>query len=175
MDHPRTPPRGISIRPITTADRDGLTTFYAGLSDDSRQTRFHGVSHGISARAATTFCGPDHEHREGFVAVASDRPADPPTIVGHLCLEPAGAGGVEMAVAVSDPRQGAGIGRALLDAAIAWARHHAVGSLQASMLTTNSAIVGLLRSPGLPLRFSKTAAGVVTATLELAPAVPTAA
>ena len=168
-------PRGIRVRPIGPADHDALATFYAGLSDESLWSRFHGVAHGISDGTATVFCGPDHEHREGFVAVASGGRGVPPEIVGHLCLEPAGAATIELAVAVADPWQGHGVGRALLGAAIDWARRHRVRTLQASMLTTNSAILGLLRSARLPTRLSTPKAGVVTATMDVTPALSTAA
>jgi acetyltransferase len=168
-------PRGITIRPIGPADHDALAAFYGELSDESLWSRFHGVAHGISDGAATAFCGPDHEHREGFVAVLRGRRGKSPVIVGHLCLEPAGVDEAELAVAVADRWQGRGVGRALLHTAIVWARHHGIARLQASMLTTNSAILGLLRSARLPTRLSKPRAGVVTATMELSPALCTAA
>jgi GNAT superfamily N-acetyltransferase len=175
MERRTAAPRGITIRPIGPADHDALAAFYGELSEESLWSRFHGVAHGISDGAATVFCGPDHEHREGFVALARGRRGAAPVIVGHLCLEPAGADEVELAVAVADRWQGRGVGRALLRAAIAWARCHDVTRLQASMLTTNSAILGLLRSARLPTRLSKPQAGVVTATMELTPALCTAA
>ncbi len=168
-------PVGITIRPIGPDDQTALAAFYAGLSDESLWSRFHGVAHGISAGTATVFCGPDHEHREGFVATATVGPATGAVIVGHLCLEPAGDETVEMAVAVADRWQGRHIGTALLNAAVDWAGRHHVRRLQASMLTTNSAILGLLRSVRVPTRLSTPRAGVVTATLDLPPVLSTAA
>lgn len=175
MGRPVAPPEGITVRPIGPDDHDALGTFYAGLSDESLWSRFHGVAHGISDGTATVFCGPDHEHREGFVAIAGTDRRSAPEIVGHLCLEPVAPDEVEMAVAVADRWQGRGVGRALLATAIAWARGHHVARLQASMLTTNSAILGLLRSAELPTRISAPRAGVVTATLDLPPVLSTAA
>lgn len=165
-------PTPVRIRRIRSEDRDALSRFYADLADDSRYARFHAFSHGIDTRAAGSLCGPDHEHREGFVAVDVDAGGDG-EIVGHLCLEPCGAG-MEMAVAVADDWQRHGIGGALLDAAIQWAARHNVDTLEASMLTTNAAVLGLIRSVGRPIRLSAPGAGVVRATIELVsrPAAP---
>ena len=160
----------VQIRRISAADQDALSRFYAGLTEDSRYARFHAVSSGIDDRAARSLCGPDHEHREGFVAVATG-PIGEGEIVGHLCLEPC-EGGMEMAVAVADDWQRQGVGRALLDAALAWTADHGVGTLEASMLTTNAAVLGLIRSVGRPIRLSAPGAGVVRATIELARPTP---
>lgn len=157
----------IWIRPIEAGDRDALMRFYAALSADSLALRFHGASNGIAERAARFFCGPDHEHREGLVAVLAEPPAAAPMIVGHLCLEPSGDREVEMAVAVADRWQRHGIGRQLLVAAMVWAEDHGVDRLRASMLSSNAAILGLLRSMGRVVTLSMPGAGVVDATIDL--------
>ena len=165
----------IRIRPIEPEDSDALLQFYAGLSPDSMARRFHGASNGIAERAARFFCCPDHEHREGLVAVLDEPGASTPTIVGHLCLEPSGAHEVEMALAVADRWQRHGIGRRLLVAAMSWADDHGIDRLRASMLSTNAAILGLLRSMGRVVTLSMPGAGVTDATIDLANAVRTAA
>lgn len=157
----------VLIRPIEPADRDALMQFYAALSSDSLARRFHGAGNGIADRAARFFCGPDHEHREGLVAVLDEPGAPAATIVGHLCLEPSGSQEVEMAVAVADRWQRHGIGRRLLVAAITWADDHAIVRLRASMVSTNAAIVGLLRSIGRDVALSMPGAGVVDVTIDL--------
>ena len=158
----------IRIRPIEPGDRDALFDFYAALSADSLAQRFHGASIGIVDRAAVFFCGPDHEHREGFVAVLEEPGVAPaPTIVGHLSVEPSGPNEVEVAVAVADAWQRHGIGRRLLQAAWVWAEHHGIERLRASMLSTNVAILGLLRSMGRAVTLSMPGAGVVEATIDL--------
>jgi GNAT superfamily N-acetyltransferase len=163
---PITAPSTIRVRPIAPGDRDGVTRFYAGLSPDSLEARFLGATPGIGAETARIFCGPDHEHREGFVAEASDG-AGEWTIVGHLCLEPSAAGRVEMAIAVGEAWRRRGIGRALLEAAIAWARAHDIVGLDASMRWSNGAILGLVRSTGLPVRFGAEDGGTIDITLDL--------
>jgi acetyltransferase len=157
---------GFLIRPIRPADRHELSRFYAGLSVESRLARFHAVSRGIGDEAARLLCGPDHEHREGFVAEPVDALPGDPAIVGHLCLEP-GDAGLEMAVAVAEAWQARGIGRALLLAALDWARDQDVALLQASMLSTNSAVLGLIASIGRPVRESTASAGVVIVTIDV--------
>jgi acetyltransferase len=157
----------VLIRPIEPGDRDALMRFYVALSADSLALRFHGASNGIAERAARFFCGPDHEHREGLVAVLDEPGAPAPTIVGHLCLEPSGGHEVEMAVAVADRWQRHSIGRRLLVAAMTWAEANGVDRLRASILSSNAAILGLLRSMGRVVTLTNPGAGVVDATIDL--------
>jgi acetyltransferase len=149
----------VSIRPIRSDDAAALERFYVELSEDSRRLRFFGATRGLSHTQSTTFCTTDHDHREGFVAtvaVADGDNAQVPgageRIVGHICLEPAGSRRAEMAIAVADEFQRAGIGRRLIEAALEWARRARVATLTATMLTGNAGIHRLVLSLGLPTR-----------------------
>jgi GNAT superfamily N-acetyltransferase len=164
----------VQIRPIRTSDRDELSRFYAGLSAESRYARFHAVSRGIGDKAAGVLCGPDHEHREGFVAKVVTADLGGSEIIGHLCLEP-GESGLEMAIAVADDWQRRGVGRSLLDAALSWAADHGIVRLEASMLSTNSAILGLVASLERPTHMSSPSAGIVIVTIDISGALPQAA
>jgi GNAT superfamily N-acetyltransferase len=157
-------PPAIRIRPIRPSDAVGLRAFYAGLTDESRRTRFFGVTSGIGAGQSSWFCHPDHAHREGFVAVT---PGSRGRIVGHVCVEPVDRASAEVAVAVDDAWQGHGIGRRLVVAAIEAARRDGYHQLVATMLAGNPAIQRLLASVDLPMRSRPVGAGVVEATLEL--------
>jgi acetyltransferase len=168
------PPDAVTIRAITPDDRTELARFYAALSADTLNARFHGATRGIEDRVARFFCGPDHEHREGLVAELAVAP-DEPRIIGHLCLEPTGSGEVEMAIAVADAWQGQGVGRALLTQSIAWAQVHAVERLRASMLWSNAAILGLLRSVDRPVTLRSAADGDLEGVIDVRSAVLTAA
>ena len=161
--------RRIRIRPIQPADHDELRRFYAGLSDESRRTRFFTATAGIGDRQSTYFCTPDHAHREGFVAVTgpSDRIDRPDRIVGHVCLEPDGPDRAEIAIAVADAVQGRGIGRQLVEVAVDWARRDGIRTLSATMLGGNPAIQRLLLHLGLPTVTRPVGAGVVQVTIEL--------
>ena len=151
-----------------------LARFYADLSFDSLEARFHGASRGIGDGTARFFCGPDHEHREGLVAECTD--ADGRTrIVGHVCLEPIHQGEAEMAIAIADGWQHHGLGRAMLARSIAWARGHGVTELSASIRSSNGAMIGLIRSLGLPVTFVNRDGGVVEAIVDLRVPIPHAA
>jgi acetyltransferase len=164
------------VRPIRADDRDELSRFYAALSPESRFSRFHATTRGIGDDAASMLCGADHEHREGFVAeaVGVRLSAADPALVGHICLEPSPSG-FEMAIAVADDWQGQGVGRALLLAAVDWAASHGIALLQASALSTNSAVLGLIASIGHPVRELSPVSGVVNVTIHVGGARPKAA
>jgi len=159
-------PGACRIRPIAPGDREALARFYGDLSFDSRESRFHGASPGIGDGMARFFCGPDHEHREGLVAECTDA-IGRPTIVGHVCLEPIHERDAEIAIAIADGWQHHGLGRAMLARSIAWARGHGVTELSASIRSSNGAMIGLIRSPGLPVTFVNHDAGVAVAIVDL--------
>jgi GNAT superfamily N-acetyltransferase len=174
MTDRRLPP-GIRIRRIRRDDLASLEHFYASLSADSLDARFHGATRGIGDRTARSFCGPDHLHREGLVAVTSRRPGSD-LIVGHLCLEPIdGTVDLEMAVAVADAWQHRGIGRALLAAAIDWAAAHGVARLRATVRWSNPAIIALLRSAHRPMHVATDEDGASQAVIDLRQPEPAAA
>jgi acetyltransferase len=165
----------VTIRPIEPGDRVALTRFYETLSTDSLSDRFHGACRGIADKAAGRFCGPDHEHREGIVAVLPGDDDGAVRIVGHLCVEPSAPGEVEMAVAVADDFQRRGIGRALLAGAIRWAHDHGIRRLRASMRWSNGAIISLVRSSGHAVAWSTPRDGDLEAVLDVEASMPTAA
>jgi len=164
---PATPDDRITIRPIDPLDRAQLEVFYAELSGESRHNRFLYLSVGVSSAQSRLFCRPDHEHGEGFVAVASGGPAGGERIVGHLCLEPDGADTAEMAVAVGDAYQRRGIGRQLLAAGVAWARRERIGRLTATTYSTNAGIHRLVAGLGMPMQVWWSGGGVVEMAIDL--------
>jgi len=165
------PTGDVGIRPIRAGDTSELERFYAGLSDESRRLRFFAVTRGLSAAQSAAFCSADHAHREGFVATIPDPRGRRDRIIGHLCLEPAGDGRAEVAIAVADEFQRGGIGRRLTTAAIAWAQAAGVDTLTASMLTSNAGIHRLVAALGLPSRLQPS--GVDTSRVDITvPAAP---
>jgi GNAT superfamily N-acetyltransferase len=156
------------IRRIGPADHDRLRAFYADLSDESRRTRFLGATSGIGDEQSDWFCCPDHSHREGFVATI-DQTATADRFVGHACIEPDGPSSAEIAVAVAEDARGQGIGRALVEAAVAWARRDGFVTLTATMLAANPPIQRLLTSLDLATTARSIGAGVIEIRIDLGP------
>lgn len=158
-------PSHIGVRAIRATDASELQRFYAGLSPESRRTRFFSVSPGLDQAQSLSFCTTDHNHQEGFVAVSHAGRAGRERIVGHLCLEPDGEHVAEVAIAVADEFQHRGVGRRLLAAGAAWARREHVGRLTATALAGNAPIHRLLMGLGLPTRVRYVGAGVAEITI----------
>lgn len=164
----------MSIRRIRPTDGPEIERFYAALSTESRRTRFFAVGAGLSHRQSVTFCTPDHDHREGFVAVVPDPARHDERIVGHLCLEPAGVEVAEIAIAVADAAQHRGIGRQLMEAGLDWARAEGFTTLTATAFAGNGPIHRLLSGLGLPARTHDAGSGIEDITIDLRPAVAVA-
>jgi acetyltransferase len=162
-------PSEVRIRRVRPTDAPDLERFYAALSEDSRLRRFLGVVRGLNARQASTFCTPDDDHREGFVAVVSAGSPPAGRIVGHLCLEPDGTDTAEVAIAVADDWQRRGLGRRLMEAGLRWARRAGVTRFTATMFADNAGIHRLLLGLGLPAETRLVIAGVSAITIYLTP------
>lgn len=139
-----------------------LESFYDGLSGESRHARFFSVAGRPSHDQSLAFCSPDHDHREGYVAVLPSR-----RIVGHLCLEPAGGHGVEVAVAVADDVRHQGIGRRLLDAGVRWGLAGGFTTLTAAAWVGNAPIHHLLAGLGRPMRAVDAGSGIEDIRIDL--------
>jgi len=160
------------IRHVRPGDGPAIAAFYAGLTAESRRTRFFGTTRGISPIEARRFATARRRGGDGFLAI------DGGTVVGHLCLEPTmtGDGPVEeVAVAVAEDWRNRGLGRALLSAAIRSARNRGVRALEATMLTGNAPIHALLEGCGLPWHTRALEPGRETIRIEVAAALDGAA
>ena len=160
--------RRVAIRPIDPADADGLCAFYRTLSPRSRYARFLGTAAGISDATVSQFAEVDHTVAEGLVAILHEHgPADG-AIVGHLCLEPDGAGSNELAIAVADEFRGHGIGKAMVRRAVESARRRGVHRLTATMFATNTPMRRLMLDTGWKTAVDELDAGVESIEMELA-------
>lgn len=157
----------VSIRPIRPIDAGDLERFYESLSVESRWARFFGGTAGLSHEQSSSFCTPDHHHREGFVAEFPPVSGSPGRIVGHLCLEPDGNRTAEFAIAVADAFHRRGIGRRLMKAGFAWAAREGVAAVTGTMLESNAEIRGLVAGMGLPVSFRALGSNVLAVTVDL--------
>jgi acetyltransferase len=160
-------PHAVRVRRVDALDTDGLAQFYANLSVESRYSRFLGTTRGIQRDASRGFCDPDHEHAEGFVAALNVAGPDEGRIVGHVCLLAAGEGTLELAIAVADAFQRCGVGRRLLEAALAWARQRGFRAVIATALAANGSVLHLLASGPLGSTISQARSGTVSVRIPL--------
>jgi GNAT superfamily N-acetyltransferase len=136
----------IRVRRVAAGDGPALERFYAELSPESLRLRFHAATRGISVAEAEDLARVDHQHREGFVAVADGR------IVGHLVLEPDGPAREEMAIAVRERHQHHGVGTLLITAGLASARLRGIGRIVAWVLPDNLHMRHLITALPHPVR-----------------------
>ena len=166
MDKPTNRASDIVIRRVRPDDQPALRGFYAELAPESRRARFLGYGPGVSDATSRSFCTPDHMHGEGFVALLPASTGDA-QVVGHLCLEPAGRGRLELAVAVANAHQGGGIGRRLMEAALHWAAEHSTTEIVATAFADNSRVLRLLSSAPYGARVLPADGGLVDVVIPL--------
>ncbi len=135
----------VRVRPVHVNDAPALGRFLRGLSDDARRYRFFG---NVDAQAAADRMvradGTDHH---GLVAVTGN----PPRIVGHAeYLRRPGEPVAEAAFAVSDARQGRGLGTLLLAHLAERASAVGIRMFEAEVMRGNRRMVGMFRASGFP-------------------------
>lgn len=161
--------QAVLVRRIRRSDTSALEAFYGALSAESRRTRFFSVAGRPSHEQSVSFCTPDHDHREGFVAILPAGDGADGRIVGHVCLEPAGGHVAEVAIAVADDLQHQGIGRRLLDAGVRWALAEGFTTLTATAWIGNAPIHRLLAGLGRPSHACAADSGIEDIRLDLRP------
>lgn len=123
---------------------------------------------GISDTTVRRFAEVDHDASEGLVAVLHEPgPADG-AIVGHLCLEPDGAGSNELAITVADEFRGLGIGKAMVQRAVEPAGRRGIHRLTAIMFAANLPMRHLMLDTGWTTAVDDLDAGIESIELELA-------
>ncbi len=129
------PEEVFSVRPAADADRLPLATLMAAVAEE-RDGIATEPPVNIEARAASF-------HLEGsFVAEAAGE------IVGSLHIEANRFGYGELGMMVARPWRGRGVGTALMNAAIDWAREQGLHKLSLSVFPHNAAGIALYRKFG---------------------------
>ena len=134
------------IRPISPADKDGLSEKFDRLSEESRYRRFLSPHPSLSAAELRYFTEVDHHDHEALVAV------DPRLRAGvgiaryiRSREDPKSA---ELAVAVVDDWQGKGVGTRLASALVERAHEEGIGDFTAFVLAENDAMFSLANEVG---------------------------
>jgi acetyltransferase len=159
---PVDPAHRVSIRPIERVDAEGLSDFYADLSERSRRQRFLGATRPpTTEQIAGLVCAP------GVVAVLADRGPRDGAIVGHASIHPDGSGGGEAAFAVADELQGHGLGAQLMAAILEHAHALGIHRLNADLYADNVPMRRLLVHSGRALASDDIDTGIEEITLDL--------
>lgn len=160
--------RWATIRPIERSDAPALFDFYLALSPESLRRRFLGAGRPVDARLLASFV---ERADGGLIATLVERGPRDGDVVGHATVLADGRGGAEIAFAVADHVQGAGIGRALMTDAVALARQRGLREVSASLFADNLPMRRLLNGTGCEVRSDTIEAGVEEISLDLGAAV----
>jgi RimJ/RimL family protein N-acetyltransferase len=129
------PDREFAVRAATEADRLDVSRMFAAVAEE-RDGIATEPPVDVEARARSLTL-------EGsFVAEANGE------IVGMLHVERSRFGFGELGMAVARPRRGQGVGTALLEAAIEWAREEGLHKLSLSVFPHNASAIALYRRFG---------------------------
>jgi acetyltransferase len=132
--------RVIRLRPVERADADALAAFHVALSIETRHFRFFSTWR-PSAEDATRLASPDDD---SFAVVAETDDPGVRRIVGDARWNAASEGVAEMAIAVADDFQGAGLGKALLRHLASEAHRQHIHTFTATVLGANDRMRHLL-------------------------------
>jgi RimJ/RimL family protein N-acetyltransferase len=151
----------LEVRPIRPVDADALVALHGRLSADTIYRRYFGLRPHLSPADVERFTRVDGRTRFALVAL---RGADLVAVARYEGRP--GEKSAEIAVVVDDALQHQGVGRLMLERLVDVAREAGLQELVADVLAGNQAMLGLLRTLGLPGRTASDGE-TVTVVLEL--------
>jgi GNAT superfamily N-acetyltransferase len=137
----------LDVRPIRPDDADALVALHARLSASTIYRRYFGARPHLAPADVERFTRVDGRYRFALVAL---RGRDLVAVARYEGR--AGERSAEIAVVVDDALQHHGIGRVMLERLSDVAAEAGLDELAADVLTGNAAMLGLLRTLGLPRR-----------------------
>jgi GNAT superfamily N-acetyltransferase len=150
------------LRPVVPADRAGLASLHARLSDDSRYLRYLGARRKLPETELTRASRVDYAKRMAFVAFVQG------LLVAYACYAGEGGDSAEVAFHVDDEQQGRGLGTLLLEWLAAYAHERGLRRFTATVLPHNRRMTEVFRDVGFP-RSSRCEGGILNVTLEIDP------
>ncbi len=141
--------RRVSIRQIVVADLDGLRSFFAALSPETRRLRFHCPVKEVPEELLRKLTEVDQRDHVALIAEAESDSDQPATIVAEArYARSATSDCAEFALVVSDHWQHVGLGSSMARAALHHASFAGVRALCGEALADNQAIRRLMLSLG---------------------------
>ncbi len=139
----------LSVRPVRSADEDGLRGFFDRLSDQSRTFRFFTAAASTSDAVARAL-DVDYCHTFGLIATSGPEAE----VVAHAVYVRTGEERAEVAFAIADEVQGRGLGTILLAHLAEAAADNGVEILEAEVLAQNHRMIEVFKESGLPVELS---------------------
>ena len=144
----------LTIRPIRPADMDLEKAFVKKLSDYSRYYRFMQPIRELTPAMLEHFTHPDYDREMALIALANQDGTEEEIGVARYVKYPDGRQ-CEFALAIADAWHGKGVGTALMQALMINARSVGLASMEGFVLSTNQAMLKLVRFLGFSLEISK--------------------
>jgi GNAT superfamily N-acetyltransferase len=149
------------VRPIRPGDADALVALHARLSADTIYRRYFGARPHLASVDVERFTRVDGRARFALVAMGGTDLVAVARYEGRP-----GQSSAELAVVVDDALHHQGVGRLMLERLADVAREAGLTALAADVLAGNAAMLGLLRTLGLPRR-TESDGDTVTVLLDL--------
>jgi acyl-CoA hydrolase/RimJ/RimL family protein N-acetyltransferase len=142
--------RRVLLRPTRASDAGPMQGLFYRLRDEDVRTRFFRRLRSLTDEMALHLCSVGYEREMAFAAVIGERESE--RIVGSSCyyLDPA-TGLADVAYMVDPEWQGTGLGSALQERTIEYARRHGVRGFTADVLAENAPMLAVFRRSGLRL------------------------
>jgi RimJ/RimL family protein N-acetyltransferase len=139
----------VLVRLLKPSDRDLIERVFEGLSPRSRLLRFLAPMPRLPRRTLDALAAVDDTRHVAWIALADDEPVG----VVRWVRDRTDPKRAEIAVEVVDAHQGRGIGRSLVDAALAGAAERGVERLTFDMEDGNLIAIALARAYGAQPRY----------------------
>jgi RimJ/RimL family protein N-acetyltransferase len=136
----------VLVRPVRPDDRDLFVAGFERMSPESRYRRFMGHKRKLSDRELDFFTRLDHDLHEAVGAIDVDSGEGVGVARMHRHAEDASV--AEAAVTIVDDWQGRGLGGLLLERLVGRARELGVKHFDASLFTSNRAMLALFERLG---------------------------
>lgn len=134
--------REVLVRPISADDKEALAAAFDRLSPESRYRRFFAPLERLSAQDLAYLTDVDHHDHEALVALD---PEDDGIVGVARYVRSDQEAEAEVAVVVSDPWQGNGVGSALLERLVERARGEGIDHFVALVMSDNEEALELFR------------------------------
>jgi acetyltransferase len=158
--------RRLRVRAIRPEDADAERAFVAGLSDESRYTRFMHHLQELTPQMLARFTQVDYDRELALIALHGKAAAEKIVAVARYVANPDGES-AEFAVVVADAWQGRGLAKAVMRMLIACAKTRGFLRLDGVILASNTAMLALMARLGFKTTPDPNDREQVIATLEL--------